>query len=526
MYRKPSHRSPARPRRIVALASAATLALTLGLSACSGSSPGPGPESGGQTLRFGLSGEPQEVKVGADSGATGYMLDSLIHRGLLTLGSEGKVAPGLAESWKVVNPATYSFKLRDGLKFSDGSPLTSKNVKNSLLFLADPAHGARTLQAMSGIKTVDTPDDTTVVVHLKENNSSFLGYLADPTAFIAPDSALTAGGNAEKVGAGPFSISSEEEGVSMTIAKNPDYYEAGAVKLDKVDLVYYADGTARTNALISGDVDLMDYVPWEEFSRLKATEGVTVDAQNGLLMDVEFNVTEGPFAKAKVREAVAYALNRDSVVDAAFFGNAQAVYGPPIPKESPYYTDESQKLWSHDPAKAKELLTEAGYPNGFSATLLATSQYVFHQDTALTVQADLKEIGIDVKLDSPDWPTRMEKATKGSYDIKINGWGGVVADPSYVESYLGGPDLAKSYGWKDRAIMAEFAKGRTGATEAARKAAYSEAFQSLRTNVPFVPLVQRGQAFAYSKRVQDFHNLPGFLTFYSGYTLANTSMGS
>lgn len=524
MFSHSTHPRAAQPRRLGALVVAATMALILGLSACSGSSPGT--ESGEQSLRFGLSGEPQEVKVGADSGATGYMLDSLIHRGLLTLDSEGKVAPGLAESWEVLNPATYSFKLRSGLKFSDGSPLTSKNVKNSLQFLADPAHGARTLQAMSGIKTVDAPDDTDVVVHLKENNSSFLGYLADPTAFVAPDSALTSDGNAEKVGAGPFSISSEENGVSMTIARNPDYYDADTVKLDKINLIYYADGTARTNAIISGDVDLIDYVPWEEFSRLKDADGVTVDAQNGLLMDVEFNVTEGPFAKPKVREAVAYALNRDSVVQAAFFGNAQAVYGPPIPKESPYYTDQSQKLWSHDPAKAKDLLAEAGYPNGFDATLLATSQYVFHQDTALTVQADLKEIGINLKLDSPDWPTRMEKATKGAYDIKINGWGGVVADPSYIESYLGGPDLAKSYGWKDKAIMAQFAKGRTGATEEARKAAYSEAIQALQTNVPFVPLVQRGQAFAYTKRVQDFHNLPGFLTFYSGYTLAATSISN
>lgn len=312
----------------------------------------------------------------------------------------------------------------------------------------------------------------------------------------------------------------------MTLAKNPDYYDAGAVALNQIKLVYYADGTARTNALISGDVDLIDYVPWENFGRLKGTDGITVDAQNGLLMDVEFNVTKGPFAKPEVREAVAYAINRDSVVQAAFFGNAQAVYGPPIPKESPYFTQESQHLWSYDPQKAKELLAQAGYPSGFSATLLATSQYVFHQDTALTVQADLKKIGINLTLDSPDWPTRMAKATKGDYDIKINGWGGVVSDPSYIESYLGGPDLAKSYGWNNKAIMAQFAKGRTAATEEERKAAYTKAIMSLQTNVPFVPLVQRGQAFAYTSRVHNFHNLPGFLTFYSGYTLAETSIGS
>lgn len=524
MTRTPLRTRPPRRRGVAALVAALTVVSLLGGSACSGTDAGSGPAE--QSLRFGLSGEPQEVKVGADSGATGYMLDSLIHRGLLTLDAEGKIAPGLAESWEAVDPATYSFTLRPGLTFSDGSPLTSANVESSLEFLADPANGARVLQAMRGIKTIETPDDTTVLVELKENNGSFLGFLADPTAFIAPDDALSADGNAEKVGAGPYTITSEEQGVSMTVGKNPRYYAADSVALDDIELVYYADGTARTNALISGDVDLIDYVPWEEFTRLQDTDGVTVDAQNGLLMDVEFNVTEGPFANPTVREAVAYAVNRDSVVEAAFFGNAEAVYGPPVPQDSPYYSPETQQLWSHDQQKAKELLAEAGYADGFSATLLTTSQYVFHQDTALTVQADLKAIGIDLTLDSPDWPTRMEKATKGDYDIKINGWGGVVADPSYIESYLGGPDLAKSYGWDDPKIMELFAAARTAPTEEAGKAAYATAIGALATDVPFVPLVRRGQAFAYTDRVQGFANLPGFLTFYSGYTLAGTSLGS
>ena len=524
MTRTPLHTRPPRPRRTAALVAALTVVSLLGVSACSGGEAGTG--SAEQSLRFGLSGEPQEVKVGADSGATGYMLDSLIHRGLLTLDAAGKIAPGLAESWEAVDPATYSFTLRPGLTFSDGSPLTSANVKRTLEFLADPANGARVLQAMRGIKTIETPDDTSVVVHLKENNGSFLGFLADPTAFIAPDDALSGEGDAEKVGAGPFSISAEQPGVSMTIAKNPRYYAADTVALDDIELVYYADGTARTNALVSGDVDLVDYVPWEEFTRLKDTDGVTVDAQNGLLMDVEFNVTKGPFANPKVREAVAYAVNRESVVEAAFFGNAVAVYGPPVPEDSPYFDPATQQLWSHDPQKAKDLLAEAGYADGFSATLLTTSQYVFHQDTALTVQADLKAIGIDLTLVSPDWPTRMEKATKGDYDVKINGWGGVVSDPSYIESYLGGPDLAKSYGWDDKAIMEQFAEARTAPTPAAGKAAYAKAISSLATDVPFVPLVRRGQAFAYTDRVQGFANLPGFLTFYSGYTLAGTSLRS
>jgi len=515
---------PRRPRARSIAAAVAVIGTAVALTGCSAGSPAP-TAAAEQTLRFGLSGEPQDMKVGADQGATGYMLDALIHRGLMSYDASGALVPGLAESFEEIDPATYSFTLRDGLTFSDGTPLTSANVKNTLLFLADPANGARTLAAMRNIVEVETPDERTAIVHLSENNADFVAYLADSTAFIAPDEALSADA-VSTIGAGPFTIQEDEAGVQLVLAKNDAYYGAEDVALDTIDLVFYADGTARTNALISGDVDLIDYVPWEQFAALESTNGVTVDVQNGLLMDIEFNVTDGPFADPKVREAVAYAVNRDSVVDAAFFGNAKAIYGPPILESSDYYTAESQELWEYDPEHAKELLAEAGYPDGFSTTILTTSQYVFHQDTAITVQADLKEIGIDATLDSPDWAARMEKATSGDYQIKINGWGGIVPEPAYLESYLGGPDLAKSFGWTNPAIMQALAEGRTAADVDSRKAAYTEAIDLIASDVPFVPLVQRGQAFAYNAKVSGFANLPGFLTFFSGYSLTDTTIVS
>lgn len=511
-----------RASALVALAAAASLALTA--CAAPAETPTEAPElAADQALRFGISGEPQDVKVGADQGATGYMLNSLIHRGLVAYDAAGEIIPALAESYEAIDAANYSFTLREGLTFSDGTPLTSENVKNTLLFLSDPANGARTLAAMRGIEDVETPDDRTVIVHLADNNAEFLYYLADSTAFIAPDDVLVAGA-ISTIGAGPFVIEKDEAGVQLELVKNEAYYDAANVTLESLDLVFYPDGTARTNALVSGDVDLIDYVPWEQFSTLEATPGVTIDVQNGLMMDVEFNVTSGPFADPLVREAVAYAINRDNVVEAAFFGNAKAVYGPPIPESSEYYTEESQNLWSYDPEHAKELLAEAGYPDGFSATILTTSQYIFHQDTALTVQADLAAIGIDTTLDSPDWPTRMAKATSGDYQIKVGGWGGIVPEPAYLEFHLAGPDLAKSFGWSDPELQAALEEGRTGKDAEARKAGYADAFEQVAEKAPFIPLVQRGQAFAYNETVSGFANLPGFLTFFSGYTFTDTKI--
>lgn len=518
-----------RRRAKILTAAGAMLAVSALLAACGGgasSSSGDGSGSAApadqQILKVGLSSEPQPVVVGADQGAVGYSVDTLIGRGLTQYDATGNIVPALAADYQAVDGSTYQFTLRSGLKFNDGSPLTADNVKNTLLYLSKPENAARTVKGMQNIESIDAAGDQ-VTVHLKSNDPDFPQYLADPTAFIAPDSSLNTKTPAY-VGAGPFSVKEIQNGVQMVLVKNPDFYDAANVKLEEVDLIYYPDGQARTNAIISGQVDLIDYVPWTDFATLKATPGLSLDAEAGPMMDVEFNVTEGPFANPLVREAVAYAVNRDNVAKAAFFGNATVNYGIPLDQNSPYNTQESQNLWSYDPDKAKQLLAEAGYPNGFSATLLTTSQYTFHQDTALSVQADLKNIGIDLTLDSPDWATRQQDSTNGKYDIKVNGWSGIVTSPAYLEAALGGPNVAKSYEYNNPDLMAALAAGRTGDTEADRKAAYANAFELIQKDVPLVPLVQREQGFAMNDKVQGFSNIPGFPSFYSFYTITSTYM--
>ncbi|MEU1259314.1 ABC transporter substrate-binding protein [Streptomyces chartreusis] len=515
------------PRRHAKLLTAACATLAVLLSACSASGRSSGSGSSAapadqQVLKIGLSGEPKPVIAGADQGGVGYSLNALIGRGLTQYDATGNIVPGLASSYKAVDGATYEFNLRSGLKFNDGSALTAENVKNTLLYLSKPTNAARTLKSMGNIDRIDVSGNQ-VTVHLKSKDPDFLQYLADPTAFIAPDSSLN-NAKAAYVGDGPFKVESVQKGVKMVLVKNPHFYDASDVKLKQIELIYYPDDQARTNAIISGGVNLIDYVPWTSFSTVKATPGLKIDAVPGPMMDVEFNVTKGPFANPKVREAVAYAVNRENVTKSVFFGNASVNYGIPLGKNSPYYTKDNQNLWSYDPAKAKQLLTQAGYPNGFSATLLTSSQYTFHQDTALSVQADLKKVGIDLKLKSPDWATRTQASADGSYDIKINGWSGMVSSPAYLEAAIGGPEVAKSYGYDNPDLMDAFAAGRTGSTEAARKAAYTKAFNLIQKDVPLVPLVQRDQGFAFDSKVKGFRNIPGFASFYSFYTVASTYM--
>lgn len=517
------HRSK---RKTIGLAvSAIAVAGALALTGCSGSA-AVGGESGeaAQVLRFAISNEPTKLTTGMNEGTVANTMLTLIHRGVMTYDSNGELTEGLAEKVEQTDALTYDVTLREGLTFQDGSALTAENVKNSLDYYSDESVGSSLLAGLDDIASIDVIDDTHLVIHLSAANSAFLSYLATPSAAIVPDNSLNSEGN-NWVGAGPFSLANHDKGVGLVLEKFDDYHAADEVSLEKIDMSFYADGEARTNALISGDVDFIDYVPWENFDRVSDTPGLTLDAQAGPFQYVNFNVSEGPFADRKVREAVAYALNRENSVTAAFLGHGQALFGPPISETDPAFDPSMKSLWSYDPAKAKSLLAEAGYPDGFEATLLTTSQYKFLQDTALSVQADLEAIGIKVTLDAPDWPGRIAKGNAGDYDIAVSGAAGMVADPTYINGYVTGPnDYSRSVGYNNAELNAALDDGLRASSDSDKNKAYKRAFEIIRTDVPFVTLSMRDQAFAFNSKVTGFKNLPGFLSFYSGYALADVSM--
>jgi len=521
------HRARARARAakfsFVAVASAAALVL----SGCStGGSSADASDSDQSTLRFGISNEPADLITGVDQGTVGNTMMSLIHRGLMSYDSSGAVEPALAESIDLVDSTTYNFSLHPDLTFQDGSALTADNVKNSLEYYADPANGSTLNVGLKDISSVDVTDDVSGVIHLSGPNSALLEYLAIPTAAIVPDAALSPD-VANSIGAGPFSLEEHTDGVNLLLAKFDGFYDASDVDLDEIDVSFYSDGTARTNALLGGDVDIIDYVPWPDYDRVSNTDGFTLDAQTGPLQFVQFNVTDGPFADAKVREAVAYAINRENSIIAAFQGHGEPLTGVYIPEDNAAYNPDMTDLFGYDVDKAKDLLAEAGYPDGFEATLLTTSQYAFLQDTALSVQADLQAIGITVNLDAPDWATRVAQGNAGEYDIAIAGGAGIVTDPTYIKGLVSGPNsFLRSFGYDNADLNAALEEGLRATDDTEKLEAYAQALTIMQADVPYAPINTREQAFAFNDSVAGFKNLPGFLSFYSGYSFAATSISN
>jgi peptide/nickel transport system substrate-binding protein len=263
-------------------------------------------------------------------------------------------------------------------------------------------------------------------------------------------------------------------------------------------------------------------VPWQSIDSIAANAKLRMDSTDGPFMYLTFNGATGPFKDARVRQAVSFAIKREDVAKAAFYGHASTLNGLPIPSTSPYYNEKLAHAWTYDLARAKQLLKDAGVGEGFSCTLLSNITNGMHKSTAEVVQQNLAEIGIQVQLALPDWANFLTLANRGQYEFAVNGTALDNNDPDALTSLLDGslsPSYSRSWGLPTPELTKLLAAGRSELDQAKRKVIYDQVQQTALELVPACFLVLRTQAYAMQQNVQGFHNLPGQLTFYSGYTL-------
>lgn len=483
------------------------------------------------TLYFGLSGEPSTLDTIIQPGTAGRTVKLAIHRGLVNYGVDGKISPELAESYEISPDAKeITFHLR-AATFHDGSPVTSADVKASLERILDPKGKAAFRNELSIISSIETPDEKTVKLTLSKPSVALIDYLALPESVIVPAAWLKANAdnpNASPIGAGPFKFGSWTRGREIVVEKYDGYYKKGKPYLDEVHYVFYADENTRVNALKSGDVDIIDYVPAKDAKALKDGPDTELESTNGPFMGLQFNTKFEPFSKPEVRQAIAYAVDRSVIINTAFNGLGTPIYGLAIPEGYLGYSAAKANYFSHDVEKAKELLKKAGYPNGFEARLLATSQYSFHQNTAIALQSELAKIGIKVTLDLPDWASRMAKAGNGDYDFTVLGSLGEVTDADWLSNYYyGGEKLIRTNNspyFNDPEINALLDKGRATTDKAERAKIYDTFVDRALELSPLVYFMWREQDYAVRKGVTGFTNMPGFLTFQSGYSIEDTKI--
>ncbi|HTD47355.1 MAG TPA: ABC transporter substrate-binding protein [bacterium] len=482
------------------------------------------------SIIFGLSSEPPNLDPALQSGTAAQTVKIQLYRGLFAYNAEGAVEKDLVGSYEQPAPTSYVFSLRPNSKFSDGSPLTSADVVFTFERIADPRVGAYLAKRMSAVESVTAVDLHTVKITLNAPDATFLQMLAAPTAAVVSKRFTLAHGNDLKtaaLGAGPYRLTQWQRGIQLTVARNPYYYRQGRPKTPAIKFAFYPDENSRVAALESGTVDLIEYVPWQDIATILANPQFGYQGTNGPFMFLIFNLAQPPFNDVRVREAVGFAVNRAAIIRTAFFGRGSPIYSLPIPAASFAYDQGLAHYYTYDPAKAKRLLAEAGFGNGFTATLLSTAQYGMHKDTAEVVQQDLNALGNHITLSLPDWPTRVSLGSEGRYQFAVHGTAGDLNDPDFLSAYFhSGPlNYLVAPGYANPTLDQLLDQARATLDVSKRKALYNRIQKAALDDSAYIFLTWREQGYAYKKSLSGFRNLPGFLTFYSGYTLEETAPG-
>ena len=476
-------------------------------------------------LLFALSSYPPSIRPWQNTGTAAATVKLALHRGLMGYDSRGEIRGELAESWRREADRVWTFTLRRGAKFQNGEAVTPDAVR----FTFDQILGEKSTAYLKGqfaalVEKIEGVDGRTVRFLLKEPSATFLFLLA---SFHCPIVSAKST-EANPIGAGPYRLADLERGTRLDLEAFDAFYRQGRPRTKALRFAAYPDENLRVAALRAGDVDIIEYVPWQSMDAIERDPKLALDAVDGPFMYLVFNMRQGPFANVKLRQAVAYAIRRDDIVRAAFFGRGSSLAGLPVPKGSAFHEADLANHWQTDLGRARALLAEAGVPNGFRATLLSTAQYGMHKDTAEVVQQSLAAVGIQVELQLPEWATRVTLGNRGQYDFAVNGTVGDFNDPDSLTAFLAGglsPSYNRSFGYGNPRVDELLAKGRAELDREKRKQIYRRVQALALEDAPLVGLTWRSQGYAMQRGVKGFKNLPGFLTFYSGTTLEDAEAG-
>ena len=411
---------------------AAAIAILVAMTACSGGSSSQStPRSTSKsTIVVGVTQEPTTLDVTAQ--ATAAIAEDLrdnLYEGLVRTDPTGKVVPQLAERWDLSpDGKTYTFHLRTA-KFHDGSPFTADDVKFSYERAMTPGTVPANphIDYWAPVQGVEVVDPHTVKVTLKQFSDGFLFHMAQGSAAIIPKSTHLASSSppatnlaTAPVGTGPFKFESWNRGASLTLVRNEDYWATKAI-LQKVVFKYITDPNAMNNALLAGDIDVISGVTGPEQLATFASNAsfkVLEGKPTGKIL-VGMNNAAGPTKDIRIRQAISYAVDRKAFIDGIQQGHAVPIGSHAVPNNSePYYVDMTG-LYKQDKAKAKQLLADAGYPNGLSLRI-SLIPFAYARRGGDILSSQLADVGIKLQVENVEFPLWLDQTfIKRNYDLTI-----------------------------------------------------------------------------------------------------------
>ncbi|MEN3305427.1 MAG: peptide/nickel transport system substrate-binding protein [Micromonosporaceae bacterium] len=492
--------------------------LTLVLAGCSAVSSTPAqPTSSenraakaGGTVRVALSAEPDALDPTTARTLVGRTVFTSICEKLYDVDASLAVVPQLASQLPQFSAdgLTAAIKLRSGVKFADGTPFDAAAVKTSLDRHMTLTGSARRSE-LTSVAGVAATDPSTVTITLKQPFTPLTAILADRSGMIMSPTALKAGGNfgTHPVCVGPFKFATRVAQDRIEVVKDPNYYDASKVLLDKIVYKIIADATTRFNNLQSGDVDILDAAAPTDVDALTADaklrllssnslgyQGITINLGNVAGVGKPGGALPASLASplssnAAVRHAFELSIDRDAINRVVFRGKYSAACGP-ISPASPYSSDAAQACPKHDPAAAKAALTQAGV-----ATPVKVSMIIGNTSDGArlgqAIQAQVKDGGFDLQLIPTEFAASLDQTDAGKYQLFQVGWSGRVDPDGNITNFVSTLGSQNIDGYSNSTVDSLLAQARSKADVASRRDLYGQVVTQLHQDAPLIYLYRQ-----------------------------------
>ncbi|WP_174447507.1 glutathione ABC transporter substrate-binding protein GsiB [Pectobacterium carotovorum] len=445
------------------------------------------------------------------------------YQGLFGFDKDMKLVNVLADSYDVSpDGLTYTVKLHPGVKFHDGSAFNAAAVKVNLDRASNPDNRLKRYNLFKMIDKTEAVDDLTVKITLKTPFSAFVNNLAHPAAVMISPAALKQYGKEigfHPVGTGPYRFVAWNQTDFVKVEKFNGYWKAGLPKLDSITWRPVVDNNTRAALLQTGEAQFAYPIPFEQAKVLEKNDKLALVASPSILHRyISMNVTQKPFDNPKVRDALNYAINKEALIKVAFSGYATPAEGP-----LPSSIDYSVKYhpWPYDPAKARELLKEAGYPDGFTTTLWSSHNHSTAQKVLQFTQQQLAQVGVKVQVTAMDAGQRAaEVEGKGVKETGVRlfytGWSASTGEADWALSPLFAtaswpPAQFNTAFYSNPQVDADLANALKTTDRTEKQKLYKDAQDKIWADAPWIFLATERLVSANSKKLTGFYVMPDTL---------------
>lgn len=458
--------------------------------------------------------------------------DAVLHHvveSLVAYGEDLTVKPLLADRIEVSSDhRAYTFKLRQGVRFHNGAPLTSKEVKWSWLRMIDSKTGFRCRSWYDGtmrdgigskILAIDTPDRNTVVFRLDRPNSAFLDEMASPqciTAILHPSSVTSNGSWIAPVGTGPYRISEWRRGEYVALSRFEDYaardgprdgYSGARIaKAAQIRFVIVPEVAVGISALQAGDIDILPRVAPYLTANINLA-GLRVAASDQLQWHALLIQTRDPLlSDVRVRQAIAQAINLEQVATIATYGTAVANPSA-VPRISPFHSSRHDMWWTYDLPKARALLAQAGY-SGQEVLIQTNRKIPFSYDNAVAIQAMLNAAGMNARLEVIDWATQLSNYFEGRFQLSVFSYSARAHPLLSYAAFVGSKDRNPAVQWDDEVARRLLGDATRAPTFAQQQAIFDQLHSRMAQQVPIIGLYNEPSSDLVRKDIDGYRNWP------------------